>query len=90
MNTLAYKFDQTQALVTKARPFLIWKRVDERSSPSAPQVRSGKTVITQRKAESTDLTKGQVHRSYLRRSRQRVHSAQCRTKARREANGKAG
>ena len=59
MNTLAYKFDQTQALVTKARPFLIWKRVDERSSPSAPQVRSGKTVITQRTAEATDLTKGQ-------------------------------
>ncbi len=25
----------------------------------APQVRSGKTVITQRKAEATDLTKGQ-------------------------------
>ena len=57
------KFDKetvTITLANKAKKSIELKITGTSNfSLFAPQVRSGKTVITQRKAEATDLTKGQ-------------------------------
>ena len=57
------KFDKESVTITlaaKAKKSIELKITGTSNfSLFAPQVRSGKTVITQRKAEATDLTKGQ-------------------------------